>query len=268
MNDKAGDGVFRYRDGIAVAQIVCFSAAILTAYYFRWTRRIGWFCIGVLALFRLVGAGCMLGTINKDSDGLWAGVFVCESLGVLLIIFLLLEMLERINKIVPVARRFVFIVPQVITWIDIGISIGGFVAVKQKEHNQLLPTAYSRAGIAILFCIYLWMVGTFLFFWLRRADYPEVERRTVNCVGICVPILAIRIVYSLIFIITADMTWNAVKGDSTAYLIMTMLPEVAIVAITSATIQRIPPLARVKEAEAYQRAGDRGSRESQNVPLV
>ncbi len=37
----------------------------------------------------------MLGTVKKDSDGLWAGVFVCESLGILLLIFTLLEMLDR-----------------------------------------------------------------------------------------------------------------------------------------------------------------------------
>jgi hypothetical protein len=146
------------------------------------------------------------------------------------------------------------------------------VAVKNREHNQLQPSPYSRAGIAILFVIYLWMAGTFVFFWLRRVDYPTIERRTVNCVGGCVPVLAIRIVYSLIFIITADMTWNAVKGDSTAYLFMIMLPKVAIVALTSATIMRIPPLAREKRKEACDvpgnRPDDRESRRSQSVPLV
>lgn len=95
MNNKAGDGVFRYRDGIAVAQVVFFSAAVLAALRFRWTRRIGWFCIGVLSIFRLVSASCMLQTIHHDTDNYWAAIFVCESLGVLLIIFLLLEMLER-----------------------------------------------------------------------------------------------------------------------------------------------------------------------------
>ncbi|KAF9891768.1 hypothetical protein FE257_003249 [Aspergillus nanangensis] len=272
MNDQAGDGVFRYRDGIAVAQVVYFFVALLAACYFRWTRRIGWFCIGVLAIFRLVGAGCMLGTIHNDTDGLWAGVFVCESLGVLLAIFLLLEILERINKVVPVARRWVFIVPQVVTWIDIGISIAGFVVVKQKDHGQLLPTPYSRAGIAILFAIYLWMAGTFVFFWLRRANYPVVEHRAVRCVGVCVPILAIRVVYSLIFVITADMTWNAVKGDSTAYLVMTMLPEVAIVAITGVVIMQMPPLGRRKGVEVSDESNDRpdkyGTRRSESIPLV
>lgn len=39
----------------------------------------------------------MLGTVTKDSDGLWGGVFVCESLGVLLLIFTLVEMMERMH---------------------------------------------------------------------------------------------------------------------------------------------------------------------------
>jgi hypothetical protein len=91
----SGDGILRFRDGIAVAQVVLFSVSFLYAVQFRRTRRIGWFCIGIFSILRLVGAGCMLGTVKKDSDDLWAGVFVCESLGIILLIFTLLEMLER-----------------------------------------------------------------------------------------------------------------------------------------------------------------------------
>lgn len=91
----SGDGILRFRDGIAVAQVILFSVSFWYALDFRRTRRIGWFCIGVFSILRLVGAGCMLGTVKKDSDDLWAGVFVCESLGILLLIFTLLEMLDR-----------------------------------------------------------------------------------------------------------------------------------------------------------------------------
>jgi hypothetical protein len=94
--NMAGDGIFRYRDGIAVVQVVAFSISLLFGVYFRYAHQIGWFCISVFSLFRLIGASCMLGTIRKDSHGLWAGVFVCESLGMILIIFLLLEILERV----------------------------------------------------------------------------------------------------------------------------------------------------------------------------
>ena len=104
-----GDGHITYRDGIAIAQVLCFSVSFLFALSFRRTGRIGWFTIGVFSLLRLIGAGCLLGTINSHSDGLWAGVFVCESLGLILLIFMVLEMLERMY----VCSIFPFLCPVV-----------------------------------------------------------------------------------------------------------------------------------------------------------
>lgn len=103
----AGDGIFTYRDGIAIFQVVAFSVPLIFAIYFRLSRRIGWFCVGVFSLLRLIGASCKLAAINNDSRGLSAAIFVCESLGMILIIFLLLEMLERmwVNSHLKLARR-------------------------------------------------------------------------------------------------------------------------------------------------------------------
>lgn len=140
-----------------------------------------------------------------------------------------------------VINRRVFWVPQILTWIDIGISIGGFIAVSKKDRDQLLPTPYSRAGIAILALIYFFTAGVFVYFWLRRRQYSQEEYWLAMCVGVCNPFLFIRLLYSLIFVITADMTWNAVKGSPTAYLLMTFLPEVAIVAICTFTVENTSP---------------------------
>jgi hypothetical protein len=48
--------------------------------------------------------------------------------------------------------------------------------------------------------------------------------------------------YTLIFMIPADMDFNATKGNPTAYLVMTMLPEVAIIATCTYVIQAKIPL--------------------------
>lgn len=64
----SGDGILRYRDGIAVAQVILFSTSFWYAVHFRWTRRIGWFCIGVFSILRLVGAGCMLGHRQEELE--------------------------------------------------------------------------------------------------------------------------------------------------------------------------------------------------------
>lgn len=91
-----GDGVFRYRDGISVAQIVAFSASLTFAYYFRQMKRIGWFCIGAFSIIRIVSASCFLALINSDTFNLRATVFVCESLGIMLFIFIFVELLMKV----------------------------------------------------------------------------------------------------------------------------------------------------------------------------
>lgn len=118
------------------------------------------------------------------------------------------------------------------------------MTVSRKETDQLLPTPYSRAGIAILAIIFLYTAGVFVYFWLRRHQYAKEEYRLVTCVGVCVPLLLVRMLYPVIFIITADMTWNAVKGSPTAYLLMTMLPEVAFIAACTFTIRNISPMVK------------------------
>jgi hypothetical protein len=92
---SGGDGVFTYRHGIAGAQLPFFSISLFFAVYFKYSHRNGWFCIGIFSIFRAVGAGLMLGTIMNGSSGVLTGVFVCESFGLALLLFLLLELLHR-----------------------------------------------------------------------------------------------------------------------------------------------------------------------------
>jgi hypothetical protein len=109
------------------------------------------------------------------------------------------------------------------------------------EH-PLLPTPYSQASTALLAVIYLYMVGVFVAFGLRRGYLPKEERWGITAVAVCVPLLAVRLAYTLIFMITADRDFNAIKGNPTAYLVMTMLPEVAIIATCTYIIQAKIPL--------------------------
>ena len=154
-----------------------------------------------------------------------------------------------------VAHKRVFWIQQLLTCVDIGISIGGFVTVTKKEHNKLLPTPWSRAGIAILFLIYLYTLGVWVYFWMQRRRYDTEDYTLAMCVGIGLSFLFVRVLYSLIFIITADMMWNAVKGSPTAYLLMTMLPEVAFVAVCCFAVLKTPPVTVKESNRKYQLPG-------------
>ena len=90
-----GDHKFGFRHGLAVAQLVCFTPAILYAYNFRRTGRIGVFCIGVFSILRVVGASTRLASLSSSSSSLSTTTFVCESLGIILLTYLYLEFPKR-----------------------------------------------------------------------------------------------------------------------------------------------------------------------------
>ncbi|THX99772.1 hypothetical protein D6D01_10433 [Aureobasidium pullulans] len=91
-----GDHHLTFRTSISIAQIPVFSLSLLIAYYFRRTHRMGWFCIGIFSIIRLVSASCLLALINEDDYSLKATVFVCENLGIMLFVFIFVEVLERV----------------------------------------------------------------------------------------------------------------------------------------------------------------------------
>lgn len=109
--------------------------------------------------------------------------------------------------------------------------------------------------MALLAVIYLYLVGVFILFWLHKAEYFEEERWALTGVAFCLPLLAVRVAFSLIFVITGNMVFNAMKGNPTAYLMMTMLPEVAIIAACTFIITtKISPLSAANK-EGQPKAG-------------
>lgn len=74
-----------------------------------------------------------------------------------------------------------------------------------------------------------------------RGTFSHDEMVLIRCAAVCLPLLAVRTAYSLIFQITGDMTWNAVKGNPTAYLVLTFLAESAIIYASILAILKISP---------------------------
>ncbi|KAI1270470.1 hypothetical protein F5Y18DRAFT_421964 [Xylariaceae sp. FL1019] len=216
---SGGDGIFTYRHGIAVAQLVLYTVSLAFAAYFKYAHRNGWFCIGVFSIFRIIGAGCMLGTITNDADSVWQ---------------------ENKVTITPTIDERYFWYPQLLTWADIGLAIGGFVAASQNEHG-LDPTPYTQASFGLFTALYLIVVYICWCIWRARANFPLDERLLVRSAVVCLPLLAVRLAYALVYQITGDRTFNAVKGNSTAYLFFVFFPELALIYVAILAIMKVNP---------------------------
>ncbi|KEQ89042.1 hypothetical protein M438DRAFT_331885 [Aureobasidium pullulans EXF-150] len=160
-----GDHHLTFRTSISIAQIPVFSLSLLIAYYFRRTHRMGWFCIGIFSIIRLVSASCLLALINEDQHSLKATVFVCENLGIMLFVFIFVEVLEWVNEQTPTPSlpKYAFLIPQFLTYIDILVAILGYILPRPHEkQNPYAPTPYSRTSRAILVITYIYTL-TLLF---------------------------------------------------------------------------------------------------------
>ena len=162
----------------------------------------------------------------------------------------------RNNHLQMISPRVQY-VPQLLAFADVGVSIAGFVAVTRRE-DSLAPTKYSRIGMALIAAIYVWVAGISGALWLRRNHLPREEIRTIDCAALCTPLLGVRVLYSLLYAVTGNKILNAIVGDPTIYLFMTMMPEIALVAICVWTILKIQPPERIKEV---------GGNKQQNIPL-
>ncbi|KAK2757480.1 hypothetical protein CKAH01_05737 [Colletotrichum kahawae] len=209
---------FRFRDGVAISQIVVFSVFLVFGVLFKFQKRMGWFGISFISTIRIVGAGCMLGTMFNDSRGLWATIFVCESLGLVLLTFVLLDLLKRVNHFVQVLTPWHFRIPELICWAGLAISIADYVVASKKTENAMAPGSLTKAGVGLFAALYFW--GVLLYVWLAQKWklVPEGEKST------------------------GDDKFSAVKGDTATYLGMTVLMEFAILGVVVWTIMGLERL--------------------------
>ncbi|KAK7976288.1 hypothetical protein PG989_014751 [Apiospora arundinis] len=236
-------GEVGYRDGIAILQVIVFACSLPIGIWFKITGRLGWYGITLISIIRLIGASCMLATIGaKDADGLWTAILVCESFGILVLFFLLLEMLERLNHFAKLVPRAVLLTPHVIVWACIAVSIAG------------------QAGTAVTTLLFVFEAALFLYMFFaphmqnrhggsddgsrRIFDLvPDDEELPIHCLVICLPLLGLRVLYSLLFIVTEDQeAYSPISGSPTLYLIFTALVEIAVVATCIWTVMHIPVL--------------------------
>lgn len=93
-------GVFTYRDGVAVAQMVCF--AIFLGFGFLlcsrhgFSRSSGWLILLTFSILRLLASAFQLATINYPSRSVYGGALICQSIGLSPLTVLNLGLLSRV----------------------------------------------------------------------------------------------------------------------------------------------------------------------------
>ncbi|KAF4992727.1 hypothetical protein FDECE_13633 [Fusarium decemcellulare] len=234
-------GEFKFRHGIAATQIPIFSVFLIFGTLFYFQKKNGWFSIALFSVIRLTGGSCMLATLTNDSYGVWATVYVCESLGLVLLTFLLLDMLQRANTFVKVLTPWHFRVPELICWAGMGLSIAYYATANQRE-DTTKPGGLAQASMGLFVALYVWTLLLGYYLVQKWSSIPHDERRGMWSFGATIPSMIVRTTYSVAFTATGDRKFSAVAGSPWMYLFMSLLMETAILGIVTWAIYTMPRL--------------------------
>ncbi|CAG8360303.1 unnamed protein product [Penicillium salamii] len=251
---------FDYRHGISLMELVVYIPTSLLAVYVAhkhgYRKSSGWVYFVIFSLVRVVGSCCHLATLaDPNSTNLYVAYAICIAIGLSPLIVSCVGLLSRANQSIirqsskPVNRRL-FSTVSVASLVAVVLSIigqvKGFQAGEQNS-TQLL----SKIGVIIFLAAWVGLAFSLFLIALRVRQISSGERRLVAAVGLSTLLLLIRVIYSVLSVLSNNTDFNMVAGNPTIMLVMAVLEEITICVICLGTGLNLPKQERIDTIEDY-----------------
>ncbi|KAL3262073.1 hypothetical protein ABHI18_003106 [Aspergillus niger] len=264
-----------YRHGLSILELIVYLPSLFISLYmgFRhgFQRNAGWILLIIFSLARIVGSCCYLATIaHPETIDLYIAWGVCTSIGLAPLISTCVGLLSRVNDsiqrktgrgLLPAFFRLIGLLTLAgmvlcIVGSSMSSSLQGITNSTEAKVGDVL---YVIAWACL--CVLLLVVGS------KYASIEDGEHRLLLAVGISVPLLLVRLIYSLLSVFTHNPTFNMFTGNVTVFLVMAVLEEIVIVGICLGVGMTLEVRQRPTEYEACEAPAQGGSElESQQRP--
>ncbi|KAL6713245.1 hypothetical protein ACLMJK_009366 [Lecanora helva] len=253
------------RENIAIAEVAVYSIFIFPAIYVcirhGYIRQLGWLYLVIFCGLR-IAAGIMGIEFAKHpdsrTDGTWSAILGSIGLSPLLLVGI--GLLERINgflngkKAIMLALRLLHI--PIILGLIVAI-IGGNKISSTNTDTQNDGQTYEKAGGILLLVSYLVFLGLAILTMAELNNLPPGEKRILFAVLASLPLIAVRLLYSLLADFKNDDTFNILAGNVTVQLCMAIIEEMICVAIFLASGITSPSYKEIKRREGQMGMGQK-----------
>lgn len=111
--------------------------------------------------------------------------------------------------------------------------------VGQTTHDSSLEAGYTNGEVkaAIVLFIVTWVATTFMtiMMWFRYEGIEHGEHRLLWAITVSLPILFVRLMYSILSVFKHDSTFDLFSGNATVFLVMDVLEEIIVVYVMMLT---------------------------------
>ena len=246
-----------YRGAIAVLQLAvfapCFPLAVFLGFRHGFGRSSGWYFLIVFTLLRIIGAVLYLIDEYHPSQNLLVGALVCSLIGISPLTLLCVGLLSRVYDVgypligckadTLVCRNdfcsqrlspMFFRVIGVISLLGLVIGIIGENKIDFSGITIQYANSYSKAATLLFLATWAALVLMFALFVLHLGSIQNGQNRLLIAVGISIPLILVRLIYSLVATLGGVRSFSSVSGNNTIYLCMDVLMEIGVVVVCTA----------------------------------
>ncbi|KAJ5771110.1 uncharacterized protein N7511_003161 [Penicillium nucicola] len=228
-----------YRHGISILEIIVYSPTLLLAlwmaFHHGFKKSSGWYFFVVFSLARIIGAACYLATISAPSNiNLYITWAVCTSLGISPLILACIGLLSRANdsimrKTAKPLSPMLFRGVSLISLVALIVSIVGNTENSDITHGMI----NTETQVALVLFLVTWIGACILLLLIasRSSSIEDGEHRLLLAVGISLPLILVRLIYSFIYAFGHKTQFSMLSGNVTIQLVMTVLEEIVIVLV-------------------------------------
>lgn len=250
------------RNNISIAQIVIYAPSLLIAIWLAlrhgFGRNAGWFFLIVFSLARIIGASLQLATIADPTNlSLHIGAATLQNVGLTPLIMVQVSLVGRaLGSIRKTAVPFVteqrLRVVQLVALVGMILSAVGGSDSSQSYASTGVYTVSgtSQAGIGLVIAAYVLLVFSTLLVVSQLSQVEMGEKRLVLAVGLSLPFILVRLIYSAISVFAHNPAFNQLTGDINVQLGMAVIMEMIVVIIVESIGMTLQRMQRVQVATA------------------
>lgn len=220
---------------ISITQLVIYVPCLALAFFIclrhGFKRTSGWLYTLLFCGVRIAGAICQLCTYNNDSSGLLEAVVIIGSIGLAPLLLAALGMLHRFHDFVnstsaAVINNVMFRVIQLVLTIALVLAVvGGAKSNIDVRTGTVQVQETSKAGIVLFVIGWAMVVAVTCISFSRLTFVPNKERLIPTAIALALPLLFVRLLYSILIIFVNNTTFNLIGGSIAAKAAMETVEE-------------------------------------------
>lgn len=226
---------------VSVVELVVYIPAIVISFIVcarhGFSRTAGWLYTLILCLVRIVGAVCQLLSYTSSSTGIIEATIIVDSIGLSPLLLATLGLLSRfvdwINLKSPTPKFTVkhFRLLQLLITVGLILGIAGGTSGTTNPDGSVTPSSTSQAAVALYIVAWVGCVAILFISFPGISYVPGTERALATIVGVALPIILVRLVYSALIVFVHNSTFSLLNGSVGVRIGMATVEEFVVVAL-------------------------------------